>query len=87
MRAIEENAEAAKARAREALAAVEMEAEATRAAMKQKMMAAAKAPLVKKEVPQKLKILPDDPEDVVSWRMGCGERGSMYSAGFDGFLV
>ncbi|CAI5458297.1 unnamed protein product [Closterium sp. Yama58-4] len=64
VRRVEESEEDARKRAQEALAAVEREADETRRALKRKMEEASRTELVKKEVPQKLRIKPEDSEDV-----------------------
>lgn len=51
-------------RAQEALAAVEREAEATRQALKRKIAEAAQKDVAPTQIPQKLRIQPDDSEDV-----------------------
>jgi hypothetical protein len=43
----------------------EQEAEATRIALKRKIAKAAEIDVIPRDLPSKLKILPDDPEDIV----------------------
>ncbi|CAI5989614.1 unnamed protein product [Closterium sp. NIES-64] len=64
VRRVEESEEDARKRAQEALAAVEREADETRRALKRKMEEASRTELVKKEIPLKLRIKPEDSEDV-----------------------
>ncbi|CAI5463092.1 unnamed protein product [Closterium sp. Yama58-4] len=64
VRRVEESEEDARRRAQEALAAVEREADETRRALKRKMEEASRTELVKKEIPLKLRIKPEDSEDV-----------------------
>ncbi|CAI7811924.1 unnamed protein product [Closterium sp. NIES-53] len=66
VRRVEESEEDARRRAQEALAAVEREADETRRALKRKLEEASRTELVKKEIPLKLRIKPEDSEDVVS---------------------
>ncbi|CAI7782937.1 unnamed protein product, partial [Closterium sp. NIES-54] len=64
VRRVEESEEDARRRAQEALAAVEREADETRRALKRKLEEASRTELVKKEIPLKLRIKPEDSEDV-----------------------
>ncbi|CAI5537626.1 unnamed protein product [Closterium sp. Naga37s-1] len=64
VRRVEESEEDARKRAQEALAAVEREADETRRALKRKLEEASRTELVKKEIPLKLRIKPEDSEDV-----------------------
>lgn len=64
VRRVEEDEETAARRAEEALARVEREAEETKLGLKRKMAEAAKMEIAPRAIPPKLRINPDDPEDV-----------------------